>query len=74
MRLQKYLAQAGIASRRKAEELIAFGDGHNDASLLSYAGIAVAMENAVEDLKTIADYITLSNNEDGIAVALEKYL
>uniref|UniRef100_UPI00403F1930 Cof-type HAD-IIB family hydrolase n=1 Tax=Candidatus Enterococcus willemsii TaxID=1857215 RepID=UPI00403F1930 len=58
----------------KAEELIAFGDGHNDASLLSYAGIAVAMENAVEDLKTIADYITLSNNEDGIAVALEKYL
>jgi hypothetical protein len=55
------------------EELIAFGDGQNDASMLKYAGTAVAMGNAVQELKDIADYITLTCNEDGIAVALEKF-
>jgi hydroxymethylpyrimidine pyrophosphatase-like HAD family hydrolase len=54
--------------------LIAFGDGHNDASIIEYAGIGVAMANAVEALKEIADEITLSNDEDGIAILLEKYL
>ena len=57
----------------KVEEIIAFGDGHNDASMVKYAGIGVAMENAVEDLKAIATEITLSNEEDGIAFTLEKY-
>lgn len=56
------------------EEMIAFGDGHNDASMVNYAGIGVAMENAVQDLKDMADYITLSNEEDGIAHAIYKYL
>ncbi len=55
-------------------ELIAFGDGHNDASIIEYAGLGVAMANAVDDLKAIADEITGSNDEDGIAVTLEKYL
>jgi Cof subfamily protein (haloacid dehalogenase superfamily) len=58
----------------KKEEMIAFGDGHNDASMVKYAGIGVAMENAVDDLKEVADFITLSNEEDGIAYALSKYL
>ena len=58
----------------KSEEMIAFGDGHNDASMLKYAGIGVAMANAVDDLKEIADEITLSNEEDGIAIALSKYM
>ncbi len=57
-----------------AEDLIAFGDGHNDASIIEYAGIGVAMANAVEALKEIADDIALSNDEDGIAILLEKYL
>ncbi|MBM6800928.1 HAD-IIB family hydrolase, partial [Coprobacillus cateniformis] len=52
----------------KKEEMIAFGDGHNDASMVKYAGIGVAMENAVQDLKDVADEVTLSNDEDGIAV------
>ncbi|SHK25981.1 hypothetical protein SAMN02745163_03511 [Clostridium cavendishii DSM 21758] len=58
----------------KREEMIAFGDGHNDASMLKYAGIGVAMGNAVDDLKAIADEVTLSNEEDGIAYTLSKYI
>ena len=57
----------------KKEEMMAFGDGHNDASMIKYAGIGIAMANAVEDLKQIADEVTLSNEEDGIAYALSKY-
>ena len=56
------------------EEMIAFGDGHNDATMLKYAGTAVAMANAVDALKEIADDVTLSNDEDGIAVSLYKYM
>lgn len=56
------------------EEMIAFGDGHNDASMIEYAGIGVAMGNAVEDLKRIANEVTLSNEEDGIAVSLYKHM
>ena len=58
----------------KKEEMIAFGDGHNDASMVKYAGIGVAMANAVDDLKAIANEITLSNEEDGIAYTLSKYI
>lgn len=58
----------------KREEMIAFGDGHNDASMVKYAGIGVAMANAVDDLKAIADEITLSNEEDGIAVSLHEHM
>ena len=56
------------------EEMIAFGDGQNDASMLKYAGIGVAMDNAVEELKNIADEITLSNEDNGIAVSLRKHM
>lgn len=56
------------------DEMIAFGDGHNDASMVKYAGTGVAMANAVQDLKDISQYITLSNDEDGIAEALYKYI
>ncbi|MDS0525806.1 Cof-type HAD-IIB family hydrolase [Clostridium sp. SHJSY1] len=58
----------------KKEEMIAFGDGHNDASMVKYAGIGVAMANAVDDLKAVANEITLSNEEDGIAYTLSKYI
>lgn len=56
------------------EEMMAFGDGHNDASMIQYAGIGIAMANAVEDLKVIADDVTLSNDEDGIAYSIYKYM
>ncbi|MCD7809919.1 MAG: Cof-type HAD-IIB family hydrolase [Erysipelotrichaceae bacterium] len=58
----------------KQEEMIAFGDGQNDASMVNYAGIGVAMANAVDELKAIAQDITLSNDEDGIAESLYKYM
>ncbi len=55
-------------------ETIAFGDWDNDAGMLQSAGIGVAMANGSEKAKAAADFITLSNNEDGIAYALDKFL
>lgn len=51
---------------------IAFGDQQNDLSMIEKAGCGVAMGNAVEELKQKSDFITLSNDEDGIAIYLEK--
>lgn len=56
------------------EEMIAFGDGQNDAGMLKYCGIGVAMGNAIDEVKAIADEVTLSNEEDGIAHTLMKYI
>ncbi len=56
------------------EEMIACGDGYNDLSMIKFAGLGVAMENAVLPVKNAADYITLSNNEDGIAHVVEKFI
>lgn len=58
----------------RPEEMIAFGDGQNDASMVKYAGIGVAMENAVQELKDAADEETLSCDADGIAWSLKKHM
>ncbi len=58
----------------RREEVIAFGDGHNDLDMLSYAGLGVAMGNARPELLETADLITSSNNEDGVAEVIEKYV
>ena len=55
-------------------EIIAFGDDYADIGMLKLCGIGVAMGNAIQEVKNIADEITLSNEEDGVAVYLEKYL
>ena len=52
---------------------IAFGDGLNDLSMLRDAGIGVAMENACDEAKKTADWITLSCDEDGVAFGINKY-
>ena len=57
-----------------ASEVAAFGDGQNDKSMLAWAGTGIAMANAVDETKAVAQMVTASNNEDGIAVALEKLL
>lgn len=57
-----------------AADVVAFGDGQNDAPMLAWAGTGVAMANAVDETKAIADMVTASNNEDGIALALDKLL
>lgn len=54
-------------------EVIAFGDGGNDIEMLKVAGLGVAMANAPEEIKNLADEITLSNNEDGVVHTLNKY-
>ena len=53
---------------------VAFGDAQNDIPMLRAAGTGVAMGNATEAVKAAADEVTHSNNEDGIATWLEKYL
>ena len=55
-------------------EVVSFGDAANDIPMLEAAGMGVAMGNAQEAVKQAADMVTLSNNEDGIAAALEKLL
>jgi len=55
-------------------EMIAFGDGYNDISMLEYAGLGVAMENAPDDVKAVCGHVTLSNNNDGVAVVIEKHI
>ena len=56
------------------EEMIACGDGFNDLSMIQYAGLGVAMANAQEAVKASADFITLSNEEDGVAHVAERFL
>ena len=55
-------------------EAIAFGDSENDIEMLRAAGVGVAMANADDDVKAAADRVTLSNNENGIAAALNELL
>ena len=55
-------------------EVISFGDAANDIPMLEAAGMGVAMGNAQEAVKAAADMVTLSNNDDGIAAALEKLI
>jgi Cof subfamily protein (haloacid dehalogenase superfamily) len=54
------------------EEIIAFGDSHNDLTMFAYAGLAVAMRNATPEVRAGADLVTESNEEDGVAAALEQ--
>ena len=56
------------------EETISFGDGQNDLSIIRFAGLGVAMGNAVDELRNAADEVTLSHDEDGIAHIIERYL
>ena len=55
------------------EEIMACGDGDNDTVMLREVGLGVAMANAEDQVKEVADYITLSNDEDGVAKAIEKF-
>ncbi|MFJ8901052.1 HAD family hydrolase [Streptomyces sp. NPDC102370] len=66
-----------LAARRlgvKAAETIAFGDMPNDIPMFAWSGHGVAMANAHRELRAVADEVTASNEEDGIAVVLERLL
>lgn len=56
----------------KSNEAIAFGDNYNDVDMLKFVGTGVVMQNAPEDIKAKAKYITKSNDEDGIYTYLKK--
>lgn len=56
------------------ENTICCGDGFNDISMIRYAGVGVAMGNAKEEVKAAADYITGSNDEDGLVEVIEKFI
>lgn len=56
------------------KEVICVGDAGNDIDMILYAGLGVAMENAFDYVKDIADFITLSNEEDGVAHVIERYM
>ncbi|MDP4164117.1 MAG: Cof-type HAD-IIB family hydrolase [Bacillota bacterium] len=56
------------------ERIIAFGDEDNDLEMLEYAGHGIAMGNAIDQLKSIANGVTLSNEEDGVGVYLQELL
>ncbi len=58
----------------KKEEVIAIGDNFNDIDMMQYAGLGVAMGNAPDYLKEAADYVTLSNDEDGVRHVLERFI
>ncbi len=66
--MEVYLKHVGIAR----EDTVAIGDGPNDLEMLDYAGIGIAMGNALDEVKARADMITDSINEDGIYKAFEK--
>ena len=58
----------------KQEDVICCGDGYNDVTMVAYAGIGVAMANAREEVKAVADYITRSNDEDGLVDVIDKFI
>ena len=68
------LAEIGRLLGIDKSEMIAIGDGQNDACMLKYAGFGVAVENAPDEVKAVCDYITLSNNNDGVANVIEKFI
>ena len=55
------------------DNLMVCGDSRNDIAMIEHAGLGIAMENADDCVKDVADITTLSNEEDGVAYAIEKY-
>lgn len=68
--LQKLLNSIGLT----ADQMICCGDGYNDLSMIEYAGLGVAMENAQPLIKESADFITRSNDEDGILHVIDLFM
>ncbi|MBI3993022.1 MAG: HAD family phosphatase [Candidatus Lambdaproteobacteria bacterium] len=72
----KWRAFAGMfpAAAARAERVVAIGDEANDREMIAEAGLGIAMGNATEELKAVADRVTLDNDHDGLALALEHLL
>lgn len=57
----------------KKSEVVAIGDNYNDMDMIKFAAVGIAMGNAPEEVKEISDYVTETNDEDGVAKAIYKY-
>jgi hypothetical protein len=68
------LKQLGQRLGIKREEIIAIGDNRNDLEMIEYAGLGVAVANATEEVKQVADYVTTLPISEGVEEVLEKYL
>lgn len=68
--LSQLTKKLGIAP----EEVIAIGDSYNDITMIEFAGLGVAMGNAPDAIKEIANYVTDSNNHDGVAKVVEDFI
>lgn len=68
--LHKLLSSIGMT----ADQMICCGDGFNDLTMIEYAGLGVAMENAQPIIKKSADYITKSNDEDGVLHVINEFM
>jgi hypothetical protein len=66
--LEQLLGERGLGPA----EVVAFGDMPNDIEMLAWAGLGVAVANAHPDVLAVADEVTLSNDDDGVAVVLER--
>jgi Cof subfamily protein (haloacid dehalogenase superfamily) len=58
----------------KPQEIMVIGDSENDLSMFEYAGLSVAMSNASDIVKQKADYVTVSNDRDGVAKVIEDFV
>lgn len=76
MDAKKSAALAFLGSRFgiRREEVLAIGDGQNDLDMIEYAGVGIAMGNADEEVKAVADYITATNDAEGVAKALRRFI
>ncbi|GAB6109367.1 sugar-phosphatase [Fusibacter bizertensis] len=63
-----------VAKNISSHEVICVGDAGNDIAMINYAGLGVAMGNAYDEVKRIADYVTDTNEEDGVAKVIEKFM
>lgn len=68
------LIQIGKLYNIESSEMIAIGDGFNDLSMIKYAGLGIAMANAPEEIKKEANFVTLSNNNDGVLHAINTFI
>lgn len=70
----KAMEKVGELTGILQSEMIGIGDGKNDLSMIEYAGLGIAMGNAPDEVKEKSDAVTLSNDCDGIAEAIKKYV
>lgn len=68
--LNQLIQNCGI----KREDVIAIGDSYNDLSMIEFAGLGVAMGNAPDDIKEVADFVTDTNMNDGVAKVVEEFV